>query len=453
LALSRFQEAEVDARRTIELDRTYIKGYFRLATALKSTKQYADAMRICTIGLEIDPSNAALKKLKASCPQEQSFSRNIFGNLYKDKDKNNSSDRGGSTCDEDLPKSIDKSTPSSPAPHSFTPVESRILEYLQGLVSRLRDGEFGSSDANIHMLQGTFRKLVERETFADMLFPGVPADVLKGLPKNLKELFEWNEMKTFIALDVPNMTKSAAKILEGVRVRGEARGDIMDAATQTVLIPQIAQETFARAVVDIVKNLSKRASNINAQQLCLASPHTPQAALEQLDDNIFECLLKDECAVQDVFLGEDWANLVREDVIRYAKQEKMTDISFLPHVAPITRYGAQEDEYISSPADCDSIDDETGGNTPLHPQSTPTQNRRHHLSSSTSDAAVAALMQSDKARMAWIEPKDTVAMYPALAEAIRNLHSLPYEINGEEKGGGWGEYHSIFCINVCNCLC
>jgi hypothetical protein len=34
----------------------------------------------------------------------------------------------------------------------------------------------------------------------------------------------------------------------------------MDAATQVVLVPQIAQESFAREVVEIVRNLSKRVS-------------------------------------------------------------------------------------------------------------------------------------------------------------------------------------------------
>lgn len=49
----------------------------------------------------------------------------------------------------------------------------------------------------------------------------------------------------------------------GVKARGEARGDHMDAATEVVLVPQIAQESFAREVVDIVRNLSKRVSKKN----------------------------------------------------------------------------------------------------------------------------------------------------------------------------------------------
>lgn len=49
-----------------------------------------------------------------------------------------------------------------------------------------------------------------------------------------------------------------------MKARGEARGDRMDAATQVVLIPQIAQESFAREVVEIVRNLSKRVSKFQS---------------------------------------------------------------------------------------------------------------------------------------------------------------------------------------------
>jgi hypothetical protein len=385
-------EAELDARRAIELDPTYIKGYFRLATALKNSKQFHEASRIASIGLDIDPNNSALKKIKASCPQEQTFSRNIFGNLYKDKNKTGSE----KIREDDIgSKKINPEVSVSQSGNgSFNSVENRMHEYLMGLISRIQSGEFSSSDAHNHMLQGTFRKLVERDYFSDTLFPGVPAEVADSLPKNLRELFEWNGVDQLVLNEATNMTRSAAKILEGVRTRGVARGDIMDTATETVLIPQIAQETFARAVVDIVRNLSKRASNLNARlNLNIASPLMAQASLDQLDDQVFEYLLKSKAAVQDAFLGEDWATLVLNDVIRYAKTEKMTDMSFLPHVSTLPRYEEQSGDELNPPQ---------------------TQSP----------------MMNDQVRIAWIESKETAALYPALSEAIRNLHSLPYEING-----------------------
>ena len=406
LALSLYHEAEVDARRAIQLDRRYIKGYFRLATALQKSKQYAEAARIATMGLEVDPSNSALKKIQLACAQEPASSRKIFGNLYNDKTKSsteiNPDDDSGS-------KKLDPRTSSEKATNvsSFNGVERRIYDYLMGLMSRIQSGEFSSSDANTHMLQGTFRKLVEKETFSDALFPGVPQDVANTLPKNLRELFEWNGVDKLVLHEATQMTKSASNILEGVRVRGEARGDIMDPATETVLIPQIAQETFARAVVDIVRNLSKRASNLNARlNLSVASPQVSQASLDQLDDHIFEYLInEDASAVQDTFLGEDWARLVLSDVVRYAKTEKMTDMSFLPHVSTLPRY-EEIQEQATPPASQESM--------------------------------------NDKVRIAWIESKETAVMYPALSEAIRNLHSLPYEINGTMVAS------LLFILTVCS---
>lgn len=391
LALSLYHEAEVDARRAIQLDRRYIKGYFRLATALQKSKQYAEAARIATMGLEVDPSNSAFKKIQLACAQEPASSRKIFGNLYNDKTKSSTEINPD---DDSVSKKPDARTSSEKATNAFNGVERRIYDYLMGLMSRIQSGEFSSSDANTHMLQGTFRKLVEKETFSDALFPGVPQDVANTLPKNLRELFEWNGVDKLVLNEATQMTKSASNILEGVRVRGEARGDIMDPATETVLIPQIAQETFARAVVDIVRNLSKRASNLNARlNLSVASPQVSQASLDQLDDHIFEYLInEDASAVQDTFLGEDWARLVLSDVVRYAKTEKMTDMSFLPHVSTLPRYEEIQEQATPPPASQESM--------------------------------------NDKVRIAWIESKETAVMYPALSEAIRNLHSLPYEING-----------------------
>lgn len=395
LALSLYHEAEVDARRAIQLDRRYIKGYFRLATALQKSKQFTEATRIATMGLEVDPSNSALKKIKQSCSQEPNFARNIFGNLYKDKEKTPNDKDRSAVDDENNSKKPENSinqTAQAQNLASFTGVERRMYDYLMGLISRILSDEFSSSDASTHMLQGTFRKLVEKETFSDALFPGVPQDVANSLPNNLRELFEWNGVDKLVLQETVKMAKSASSILEGVRTRGEARGDIMDPATETVLIPQVAQETFARAVVDIVRNLSKRASNLNARlNLTVASPNVAQASLDQLDDHIFGCLVSGEAsAVQDSFLGDDWANLVLADIIRYSKTEKMTEMSFLPHVSTLSRY--EELQETAPPGSQDSM--------------------------------------NDKVRIAWIESKETSVLYPALSEAIRNLHSLPYEING-----------------------
>ena len=65
--------------------------------------------------------------------------------------------------------------------------------------------------------------------------------------------------------------------------------------------------------------------------LALASPANEAATLDQLDGDIFGSLLgKDGVAIQDLFLDDEWSSLVLDDVARYAKTEKMTEMSFSP---------------------------------------------------------------------------------------------------------------------------
>lgn len=49
-------------------------------------------------------------------------------------------------------------------------------------------------------------------------------------------------------------------------------------------------------------------------------------------------------------------------------------------------------------------------------------------SAETSNSVVS--QPNDVVNIAWVERKDVMGMYPALAVAIQNLQALPYEING-----------------------
>ena len=75
LAMKQYDKAVHDAKQAIQLDHNYIKGYFRLATSLKLKKCYTEAVKVSSRGLAIDSDNAALKKLHASCLQEQQNER------------------------------------------------------------------------------------------------------------------------------------------------------------------------------------------------------------------------------------------------------------------------------------------------------------------------------------------------------------------------------------------
>lgn len=232
IALGRYDEADADARRALILDKTYLKGYFRLASSLKARKLYIEAAGVASLGLDVDPDNAPLRKLKIACTKESAAqtnanSKKIFGNLYNDKNPSQkSTDCGNSTSatskgkgDSTQPtsaKNLENSDSSAlPSTQELTEIERKMLQNISNLVSRLQNGYFSSSEADLHMLQGTFRKLADTDTFADLVFPGVPADVLKGLPQSLTDLMQWKSMSMMVEESLPKVARAAGRIFEG----------------------------------------------------------------------------------------------------------------------------------------------------------------------------------------------------------------------------------------------
>ena len=61
-ALEKWEEAAEDGRSCVRVKKDFIKGYFRLAVALRALKKYKDAVDNIKMGLAVDPGNADLKK-------------------------------------------------------------------------------------------------------------------------------------------------------------------------------------------------------------------------------------------------------------------------------------------------------------------------------------------------------------------------------------------------------
>ena len=233
-ALGRYDEADADARRALILDKTYLKGYFRLASSLKARKLYIEAAGVASLGLDVDPENAPLRKLKAACTKESAAqtnanSKKIFGNLYNDKNSSSknadcghpSSKSSKKISSSDSSSSSSKQTQSSSSTSSistadFTDIERKMFQNVTTLVKRLQNGEFSSSEADLHMLQGTFRKLADTDTFADLVFPGVPTDTLKGLPRSLNDLMQWKSMSMMVEEALPKVACAAGRIFDGM---------------------------------------------------------------------------------------------------------------------------------------------------------------------------------------------------------------------------------------------
>lgn len=228
---------------------------------------------------------------------------------------------------------------------------------------------------NSHHLNGTFKQLCEENAMVEILFPGTSPEVLQALPKNLKEVVFWDELE----LDFEKIARNAAEVLENIKVRGKRQGDIMDETTEEILLPQIAQEALAKGIIESVRKLSRKVSATSARiSAAIASSESELAHLDQLDDSVIQAVESAKSlGIQRDYMGEEWTSVIRDDMLRYIQHERLSLINVDGSVVT-------------------SSDKETEA----------------------------------KARMCWIEQSSEIQQsYPALAEVIRVLHALPYELN------------------------
>lgn len=112
----------------------------------------------------------------------------------------------------------------------------------------------------------------------------------------------------------------------------------------------------------------------------VASTSAPQATQDQLDDEVIQSLYTErKVGVQREYMGEEWTRLLRNDIIRYMRNEKM------------------------------SVLNKDGGVT---------------VEGQT------AVVPANLCRMCWVEPSSNLKeQYAALSEVIAQLHALPFELN------------------------
>ena len=390
LAVGQPYKAECDARLALSIEPTFLKCYFRLATALKARNAVGEAIEVIDLGLRQDSTSVALRNFKQVCLKEfqQSLSETENDGIAMKKGFLDMSNRRVRMKDENGSIAA-KVVINKDSETAIDPVEMRMTTELKSLIKRILTGNFGSEDMSKHMLHGMFKQLMDKETFADILFPGASESVQRDLPMNLKDLLSWD----ILSLDLSKIAGKAASIFNGIKSKGEIRGDFMDSTTEAILMPQIVEEAMAREVVETVRNLSKRVSGLNAKvSLALATPTEEEGSWDQIGSEVSDALSSSEYAlgVQHKFLGTEWSTLVLEDVIRFAADEKMTGMS-------------NETSILNCPLG--------------YP------NDNHSRDSKSHDANIS--------RMAWIEEDTVSESYPALGELLQQLHALPYEINGE----------------------
>lgn len=69
--LGKYVEMEAAARKCVSADKSFVKGYFRLATALKLQNDLVGCIKALESGLAVESSNADLKKMKKEVAELQ----------------------------------------------------------------------------------------------------------------------------------------------------------------------------------------------------------------------------------------------------------------------------------------------------------------------------------------------------------------------------------------------
>ncbi|CAH0476028.1 unnamed protein product [Peronospora belbahrii] len=183
---------------------------------------------------------------------------------------------------------------------------------------------------------------------------------------------------------MPKVKAKAASVLNNVKKRGAEQGDFMDTITERVLIPQVMQEAFGREMLAMVHrvNYQKHVKLANDVRF-LADPNSDFATWDQLDDEFLNELLANNnssvrgTAILDGFMGDEWTQLLLNDVSRMATNGLLR-----------------------------------------------TTTTSEHIMSQQKDKA--SLLG---AKLRFVEYQDCTAEYPALAELIEKVHALPFEIN------------------------
>ena len=310
----------------------------------------------------------------------------------------------------------------------LSPSEKRIHKEITEFVEKIRKNKDLSRINEFNYIEGTFQKLLNPDLFFQQMFPGSPSSVQDSLPKSLHELLRWDPFYNRVKDFIPKILKSASEVLENVKIKGRERGDIMDQEVEKTLSPQISLgkfiihiqkkykfiqsfilfsilihiESLAREIILIFRNMCKKASSKIIKQSLKKAVHKDK--VENLDilyhDEFTQFLEKKDKLVyfQNVFLGPEWNDLLRKDLLRFLNNEKLVPLNNLLF-------------NVSSPFFHDPNKKENcGNNSPL---------------------------------MSFLQ-MTTLPRYPALYEVIKSIHELPYEINGKDYNLNYFINHQHF---------
>lgn len=108
--LGEYKEMEEAGRACIKANRTFVKGYFRLATAQKGLNEFAECIKTLESGLAVQSTNADLKKMKKELLELQR-AESVVQYCNKANEQAQNGDLGGAMKTLELASRLDAGNP------------------------------------------------------------------------------------------------------------------------------------------------------------------------------------------------------------------------------------------------------------------------------------------------------------------------------------------------------
>ena len=130
----------------------------------------------------------------------------------------------------------------------FSESEKQRMRDLKSVLSQLRSSGFIRGAHSDNEVQKILTRLQKIESFSEEMFTGITI-VPPELPRNIRDLLNWEPMYIQITNQFQKVTRSASRILANVKIKGEARGDRMEAEVEDLLFKQISEGVLFSAPV------------------------------------------------------------------------------------------------------------------------------------------------------------------------------------------------------------
>eukprot|EP00936_MAST-01D_sp_MAST-1D-sp1_P001724 g1724.t1 len=387
LKLGRAAEALADGEAAVRTLPTYAKAHYRVGKALAQLGRSEDAAKalLCARELDTGPSKAPNSSLVSEPCLAAKAAKNkkakarpaatSGGFLAHGSRKGGLGLKGGSL----YPEKNDVVDMSNLSSDERTQLRAMFASVMEGECST----GVACSKSN---LDGLFKQMMNPRTFQQAVFPGVDDPGAQNAPVSFQQLLRCPAYHSELATLMPRVNAKARAVLDNVKRKGAAKGDIMDPDTEQFLWPQVLREAFAHEVVAMVKRVSTRQHRAWANAATdVASPHADEATWDQLELATIHAVGLQGFAFQDDFLGDEWPDLLMDDIRRLDQSGRLQSIC--PDMPSCAGEGGSKGE--------------TNG-----------------------------VARSARAgRVAWLEQTQCSDEYPALYELLQQLHALPFELN------------------------